>query len=329
MVTKLLTSLIKATAVQYLRRFYLTNSVMTYHPKSIMICALFLATKTDNYYIALEDFAGGVPGIKTPEEVVEPEFTLTQGLRYTFDVRHPFRGLEGGVMELQAIEQGEGKPAPHHMGQTPERLKQAIHAIPPLQSSSQQYSISTRISHAHGKARELLKTAAQMTDSYFFYTPSQIWLAALFLADQPLAQFYLDVKIGPVVENGSADPTNPLAMIRTKLLTVVSDCSKLLESYTPSSADPANQKRLKGIAKKVHQCQQVEKIDPAAPGSGQKRSSGNVPGAAADGASESEMERVAKKRRLERERREREGKDVFGGALVTQRNKNPEVNGRT
>jgi cyclin H len=294
---------------------------MTYSPKSIMICALFLATKTDNYYIPLEDFANGVPGINRPEEVIEPEFTLTQGLRYTFDVRHPFRGLEGGVMELQAIAQGEGKPASHHIGQTPESLKQAIQSIPPLPSSSQQTSVSMRISHAHGKAREILKSAAQMTDAYFFYTPSQIWLAALILADRPLAQFYLDVKIGPVVEAGNPDPANPLAMIRMKLLTVLSDCSKLLGSYAASSADPANQKRLKGIAKKVHQCQQIEEMDPAAPGSGQKRSSGKIPGAAADGASESEMERVAKKRKLERERREREGKEVFGGELVTRRNK--------
>ncbi|KAK3077252.1 hypothetical protein LTS18_010818, partial [Coniosporium uncinatum] len=45
-----------ATAVQYLKRFYLTNSPMTYHPKQIMPAALFLATKTDNYYVGLQKY---------------------------------------------------------------------------------------------------------------------------------------------------------------------------------------------------------------------------------------------------------------------------------
>lgn len=301
---------------------------MTYHPKSIMPCALFLATKTDNYYMSLRDFANGVPGITKPDEVIAPEFTLTQGLRFTFDVRHPFRGLEGGVMELQAIAQGEGKPGPHHMGQTPESLKQALLSIPPLASQADRpVSITTRIANAHGKTREILKTAAQMTDAYFFYTPSQIWLSALLLADQPLAQFYLDIKIGPAVEPTNADPTNPLALIRTKLLNTLSDCSKLLESYAPVSSDPEKRKRLKGIAKKVYQCQQIEKLDPAGPGGGQKRTSGNLPAAGNEGISESEMERMAKKRKLERERREREARELFGGDLIKKQSKEADANG--
>ncbi|OKL57685.1 hypothetical protein UA08_07083 [Talaromyces atroroseus] len=314
-----LPTMVRATAIQYLRRFYLTNSVMTYHPKTIMPCALFLATKTDNYYLSLREFAKAVPKIEKPEEVIAPEYTLTQGLRYTFDVRHPFRGLEGGIMELQAIALGEGKPAPYHAGQTSESMKQAIHSIAPL-SSSDRVSISSRISAAHGKARELLKTAAQMTDAYFFYTPSQIWLAALFVADKPLTQFYLDTKLGPGAT--TVDAGNPLEMIRTKLMSTLSDCSMLLESYSPLSSNPEMIKDLKRIAKKVYQCQMVEKLDPAAPGSGQKRSTGKLPGA--EGTSESELERAAKKRRLEREKREQESKDIFGGELVTQRSKTGE-----
>lgn len=300
---------------------------MTYHPKLIMPCALFLATKTDNFYMSLREFANGVPGITKPEEVIAPEFTLTQGLRFTFDVRHPFRGLEGAVMELQAIAQGEGKPGPHHMNQTPESLKQGLHSIPPLASSEgdRAASISTRIANAHDKAREILKTAAQMTDAYFFYTPSQIWLSAFLLADPPLAHFYLDTKIGPVADPTNMDPTNPLPLIRAKLLTTLSDCSKLLESYAPVSSDPDKRKRLKGIAKKVYHCQQIEKLDPAGPGSGHKRTSGSLPAAGSEGVSESEIERAAKKRKLERERREKEARDIFGGELV--RNQNTELEG--
>lgn len=288
---------------------------MTYHPKTIMPCALFLATKTDNYFISLNSFSKEVPRIEKPDDIIAPEYTLTQGLRFTFDVRHPFRGLEGGVMELQAIALGEGKPAPHSMGQTAESMKTALQSIAPL-SSSDRASASTRILNAHGKAREILKTAAQMTDVYFFYTPSQIWLAAFFLVDEPLARFYIDTKLGP--ETSHADPTNPLVILRTKLLNTLSECSKTLGSYVPLASNPDIMKRLRGIAKKVYQCELIEKLDPGAPESGQKR----VPGA--EGASESEIDRAAKKRRLEREKREREAKDVFGGELVAQRSRAPQ-----
>lgn len=291
---------------------------MTYHPKTVMPCALFLATKTDNYYLSLSEFAKAIPKIDKPADVIAPEYTLTQGLRYTFDVRHPFRGLEGGIMELQAIAQGEGQPGPFITGQTPENMKQALSNIEPLPGFDKG-SPSSRISAAHGKARDLLKTAAQMTDAYFFYTPSQIWLAALFVADKPLAQFYLDIKIGSGMNTVPADSQNPLEMIRTKLMTTLSDCASLLETYTPISSNPEKMNSLRAIAKKIYQCQMIEKLDPAAPGSGQKRSTGSLPGA--EGASESELERAAKKRRLERERREQESKDIFGGELVAQRKK--------
>lgn len=281
----------------------------------IMPCALFLATKTDNYFISLNSFAKEVPRIEKPDEIIAPEYTLTQGLRFTFDVRHPFRGLEGGVMELQAIALGEGKPAPHSIGQTAQSMKDALHSLAPV-SASEKASPSTRILNAHGKAREILKTAAQMTDVYFQYTPSQIWLSAFFLVDEPLTRFYVDTKLGP--ESVHTDTTNPLAILRTKLLNTLSECSKTLGSFVPLASNPDMMKRLRGIAKKIYQCEQIEKLDPGAPESGQKR----VPGS--EGASESDLDRAAKKRRLEREKREREGKDIFGGELVTQRNRVPQ-----
>ncbi len=37
----------------------------------------------------------------TAEEVLAGEFLLCQGIRFSFDVKHPFRALEGIVMELR------------------------------------------------------------------------------------------------------------------------------------------------------------------------------------------------------------------------------------
>lgn len=310
----------QATAIQYLRRFYLTNSPMNYHPKSLMACALFLATKTDNYYLSLRQFAEGYPVATTAEEVIAPEFQLMQGLRFTFDVRHPFRGLEGGVMELSAIAQGQAAPAPHIPSQTPQQLQQQIRSLapPPVHCSS----ISDRIARAHGTTRETLKSAAQMTDAYFFYTPSQIWLSAFLLADRPLAEFYLDTKLGgpltQTTDTAQSDLQNPLYELRTKLLKVLNECSALLQSYTPLNSDPEQMKQLKQIARKQYRCLnpggKAAKRDPAQPAAAVATESAQV--------SESETERLAKKRKLEQEQKSKSSaSDMFGPELVPDRTK--------
>jgi len=289
---------------------------MTYHPKDIMACALFLATKTDNYYMSLRRFAEGVPGRPSEEKVIAPEFLIMQALRFTFDVRHPFRGLEGGVMELSAIAQGQGQPAPHVPHQTPQDLQRGLLATAPAPIPSS--SITDRIGRAHGATRELLKSAAQMTDAYLLYTPSQIWLSAFLLADRPLAEFYLDTKLGgPLTQTTDTNHNNlqnPLYELRVKLLQVLSDCAALLKSYTPLSSDPDQMKNLKRIAKKLYHCQNPEKVN-------LKRDSAQPPASAPDSAavSETESERLAKKRKLEEQKHS--AQDMFGPELVTERTK--------
>jgi cyclin H len=242
-----------------------------------------------------------------------------QGLRFTFDVRHPFRGLEGGVMELQAIAQGQGAPGPHLLHQTPHQLLQAIQSIAPAPVPTS--SLSDRIARAHGTTRETLKSAAQMTDAYFLYTPSQIWLSAFLLADRPLAEFYLDTKLGgPLTEttNGSADTSdlqNPLYELRSKLHKVLTDCSALLGAYTTLSSDPNQMKDLKRIAKKLYHCQNPEKVNLA-----HKRDSAQPQAVSSQVTSESESERLAKKRKLE-EKARGGASDIFGPELVTERTK--------
>ncbi|KAL4919508.1 cyclin-like protein [Aspergillus aurantiobrunneus] len=311
-----LPTIVRATAIQYLRRFYLSNSPMTYHPKTIMPCALFIATKTDNYYLSLRQFADGVPGDTSAEDIIAPEFLVMQSLRFTFDVRHPFRGLEGGIMELNAISEGLGKPAPHLPQQTAESLRQTLSSLPPPANNPPSSSTSDRLARAHHNTREILKSAAQMTDAYFLYTPPQIWLSALLLADKPLAEFYINTKLPNPPAN---DPSNPAHQLRAKLLNTLSACSALLESYKPLASDPDQKVAMRRIAKKLYHCQNPEKANLA----GQKRIPAAAAATAAASASgsatpDSEMERLAKKRKLEGERK---SQDIFGGELVMERTK--------
>lgn len=319
---------VKATAAQYLKRFYLSNSVMTYHPKNIFPACLFLSTKTENNYISLEHFTtqlNDITGSKkrlTSEDVIAPEFVVTQGLRFTFDVRHPLRGLRGGLLELLAIARGTAALLPN-LGKTPQQLREEMLNISsppddPMQSAATTRDLEDRCGKAHDKAKDILATAALLTDVYFFYTPAQIWLAALLIVDEPLTLFYLDTKFpvasnpSAVEENGASD-TIKADLQKAKIITLIRECAETMANHT-SGAAPTSREELVRIDKKLYQCQNPEKADLVAMNAAVKRNGARAQGEATGEVEEDADARAAKKRREERERRERDG-DVFGGPL--------------
>lgn len=91
---------VRATATVFLRRFYVTNSIMTYPPQDILKTCLFFGSKAEGLYTRLAKLADKFPNT-TEEEILAGEFLLCQGVRFAFDVRHPFRALEGAILELR------------------------------------------------------------------------------------------------------------------------------------------------------------------------------------------------------------------------------------
>ena len=262
-----------------------------------MPTALFFATKTENNYIRLENFAEKLPNISA-EQILAPEFLLTQGLRFTFDVRHPQRGLEGGFMELLALAHGKGQPAPGinmSSAALQDEMTQLDSGSPNTPKTRSAKEVVARIERAHGEARKILKTSALLSDAYFLYTPSQIWLATFLLVDEPLARFYLETKVAK---------SSPLW---SKLMITLQACAHLLKSST--SADPGKEEKseLKRIDKKLYKCRNPDKLDLVSINKAQKR----------DGeGKEGELdEKIIKKRKLERETSLKEGEDVFGPPL--------------
>ncbi|KAI1110555.1 cyclin ccl1 [Nemania sp. NC0429] len=148
-----LPSEIQATAAVFLRRFYLTNSLMTYPPRALTMTCIFFACKAEGLYYRLQKLVDEIPGV-AGDEVLAAEYVLCQGLRFAFDVRHPYRALEGAVMELRRLGDFD----------------------------------ESRLARAHHRAREVLKFSPLLTDAYFHYTPSQIMFAALSMADEGLLQ---------------------------------------------------------------------------------------------------------------------------------------------
>ncbi|EIE78549.1 hypothetical protein G6F46_012379 [Rhizopus delemar] len=92
--------MVMATAVIYMKRFFLYNTVMDYHPKDIFLTCLFLATKSESERISIEDF-GKKLRLPSTVSVLNLEFTVSQGLKFQYYVHHPFRPAYGFFLDMQ------------------------------------------------------------------------------------------------------------------------------------------------------------------------------------------------------------------------------------
>ncbi|KAH9937569.1 cyclin-like protein [Fomitopsis serialis] len=150
---------VEATAMTYLKRFYLKNTVMDWHPKNVMLTALFLATKTTNNPIPVDTYTSRIPKTQ-PSDVLDLEFLVAQSLGFDFAVWHAHRALWGMSLDVQAI---------------PETTREEVHRA---------YQIA--LNHVR---------ASRLTDAELLFTPAQIALACLSTASPHLAVSWARLKL--------------------------------------------------------------------------------------------------------------------------------------
>ncbi|KAK7959165.1 cyclin ccl1 [Apiospora aurea] len=186
-------------------------------PTELLKTCLFFGCKAEGHYMRLSKFADKFPNT-TGEEVLAAEYVLSQGIRFAFDVRHPFRALEGAIMELRRLGDFENK----------------------------------RIDRAHGKAREILKFSPLVTDAYFHYTPSQIMLAALAMADEGLVERMLREAFAA---QGDA--------AKEKCGDLVQACRAMLEKEPPEKMNDNEERKsiIKPLNRKLKKCRDPDRVD--------------------------------------------------------------------
>ncbi|KAJ7071221.1 cyclin-like protein [Mycena amicta] len=155
---------VEATAVSYLKRFYLKNTVMDWHPKNVMLTALFLATKTTNNPISLEAYTNNIPKT-TASDVLDLEFLVAQSLGFEFAVWHAHRALWGIWLDLQSLPDA-----------------------PPDRAILQSDKYEAALKHVRN---------SRLSDAELIHTPSQIALAALSIAAPQLASEWAQSKLPP------------------------------------------------------------------------------------------------------------------------------------
>jgi len=149
-----------ATSIVYFKRFYLYCSMMQYAPKNIVLTCLFLACKSENSYIALDEFLKKVPNGPSAETIKELELTVSQHIRFEYQIQSPFWALHGFYLDIQAFLNGPDKD------------------IVNLEDNSQRKLQSTF------KGSYDYALISLYGDLVFLYWPSQIALACLMVASK-------------------------------------------------------------------------------------------------------------------------------------------------
>lgn len=294
------TSQVKATAIQYLKRFYLTNSVHTYPPKEIYKSVLFLASKTEGVHMNLGDFARSISS--KPEQILAPEYKIIQALRFTLDVRQPIRGLRGCYMEIENLAHGRAAPLPFLAPKTATDLQQDMAQLPPPPQhchsewtptpTTDEKALVGRAWAAYTAARTLLDDAALLTDAYFLFTPPQIYLAALRLADEPLYSFFMSLHLP------SQHP------MYGPILSTIASCADMLGNFDKSQVMSKDERV--SVEKRLEDVRDPSTRDLVKRHEEAKRGGGE------EGILD---EQQAKKRKLAREASMKEGEDLFGPSI--------------
>ncbi|KAI9258915.1 cyclin-like protein [Phascolomyces articulosus] len=94
---------VMATAVIYMKRFFLYNTVMDYHPRDIALTCLFLATKSESERIPIEQFGKNLR-IQSTDQILALEFVVSQGLKFEYLIHHPYRPAYGFFLDMQKID---------------------------------------------------------------------------------------------------------------------------------------------------------------------------------------------------------------------------------
>jgi len=124
--------------------------------------------------------------------------------------------------------------------------------------------------------------------------------SSLCLVDSALTTWYITSKFPPQTPNSPPPP------LQEKILDTIRNCAEMMSSVQPSmEISPKEKKEAQILMKKLKKCQNPEKMDLVA-----------LQRVKREGADDKVDEKVIKKRKMEREKSEQEGNDLFGPAIM-------------
>mmetsp|Transcript_26882 Transcript_26882/g.73912 ORF Transcript_26882/g.73912 Transcript_26882/m.73912 type:complete len:375 (-) Transcript_26882:62-1186(-) len=162
-------SKIPATAATLLRRFYLSNSVMIHDPKTIMVSAAFLASKVEDAMTDVRYLEEGTNLMNSPvalSEILPAELKLLSGVNFELLCFHPYKAVLAITEDLRTYLKSEkGKSLVKFLDGTERPI------------------IGQDLKPMHDDAQSIVNDVV-VSDIPLLYTPGQIGLAALIVANE-------------------------------------------------------------------------------------------------------------------------------------------------
>ncbi|XP_078360582.1 cyclin-H-like [Oculina patagonica] len=200
---------VTATAVTYLKRFYLKTSVMDHPPKEMFLVCLYMACKVEEHNLSVDRFVEILPAgrrEKTKDFILAHELLLMQRLDFHLTVHNPYRPMEGFIIDFKTRCPKLGDP---------EKWRPS--------------------------AEEFLRKAL-MTDVCLLFPPSQIALAALFTASRGSIASYIGANLGEQQQQHVLSQIENIATLVTNQAksTVSKEQIKSLEQKLKACRNPEN-----------------------------------------------------------------------------------------
>lgn len=183
---------VSATAIVFMQRFYINNSLLCHDPRITMLACILLAGKVEESHVSMRELFKLHP--KCPlESVLEAELKLMQGINYQLKVYHPQSMLSTLIVDLK---RSYAASAATPKGSNTDRESDGKTAAAAAITAELSEKSKDWLSESE-RAADLL----QLTVACLCYSPLEVAVAALSLThpqNMPLTlQAYLLYRFGP------------------------------------------------------------------------------------------------------------------------------------
>jgi len=232
-------SKLPATAAMLLRRFYLSNSVMIHDPKAIMVGAAFLAAKVEDAmtdYRYLEEGTNLMNSPVTLSEIIPAEVSLLSGINFELLCFHPYKAVLAITEDLRTYLKSEKGRCLVKFG-----------------NGSDRRIVGKDLMPMHDAAHSIVNDVI-VSDIPLLYTPGQIGLAALMVANekQEGRENIPQVDILGYLSHKFEEVKIP--QMRSLLHEICTKLHELKEGKHGCASHKVDMQKLKGIHKKLKKC---------------------------------------------------------------------------
>ena len=164
---------VTATAALLYRRFFLSNSVLLFDPKVVMVAAAFLASKVEDATVDIRQLEEGTALMNAPvftQDIIPTEVALLEGLHFQLRCFHPYKAVVALTEDLRTF--------------LKTKAGQALFVRLGGDANNSNHLISGQdLIPIYERARSIVDRAI-VSDIPLLYAPGQVGLAALMLAQQ-------------------------------------------------------------------------------------------------------------------------------------------------